>query len=181
MELLRRLLERGIRALPWCGSLAIQKLVYLLQSVFGVQLGYPYGLHHLGPYSAELANELSLGEQMGLWHSWEQTYQGPSGQGWGRRYDVRQPDMLSPVLQAEAGRLWTGIEPRVEMAIRRLAGFQGRQLELIATIHYLRHVQNVSEDQLVEVLRTLKPKFSEEEIRRGERTLAELDSAARAA
>jgi hypothetical protein len=39
LEVLRRFLGRGTRALPWCGNRAVQKLVYLLQSLFGVELG----------------------------------------------------------------------------------------------------------------------------------------------
>jgi uncharacterized protein YwgA len=181
LEVLRRLLERGGRALPWCGKLAVQKLVYLLQSVFRVGLGYGYGLHHLGPYSVALANDLSLGEQVGLWRSRDESYISEQGSRSGTRFEVRKPDALPELVLREAEQFWTAIEASVEAALAQLEGLQGRSLELIATIHYLRHVQQVRQDQLVEVLRILKPKYSEPEIRWGEGKLVELEQTARAA
>jgi uncharacterized protein YwgA len=178
LEILRLLLDGGTKSLPWCGRLAIQKLVYLLQAVFGVELGYNYGLHQLGPYSFELASALSLGEQMGLWRSWEETYTSANGSGRGTRFQVNDSDALPPEERAQAACEWTSIEPAVQAALTRLAGTSGRKLELIATIHYLRHVQQVDEDQLAGVLRFLKPKFSAEEIEAGREQLASLESTA---
>src|SRR5438552_86235 len=102
LEVLRRLLDVCGHTMPWCGNRAVQKLVYLLQSVFGVALGYPFGLHHLGPYSAELASDLSLGEQVGLWVARDESYSSPQGGGSGTRFDVRSPDMLPEVVLREA-------------------------------------------------------------------------------
>jgi uncharacterized protein YwgA len=36
------------------GHTLMQKLVYLLQSAVGIEVGYGYRLHHYGPYSEEL-------------------------------------------------------------------------------------------------------------------------------
>jgi hypothetical protein len=91
---------------------------------------------------------------------------------------VRRPDALPDAALRAAETFWRSIEPKVDAALSELKELQGRSMELLATIHYLRHVQNVGEDQLVEILRILKPKFGEPEIRRGERRLAELGETA---
>jgi uncharacterized protein YwgA len=55
LELIRMLKERG----SWCGETHIQKAVYFLQEMMQVRLGFEYIMYKHGPYSFELADELT--------------------------------------------------------------------------------------------------------------------------
>ena len=175
LEFLRQLIEEGNHGFSWFGNLAIQKLVYLLQEIFHVNLGYKFGLHHLGPYSRDLSSDVGLGEQVGLWNSWDELFS--SGKGMGKRFKVTKKK-IPESLRNQAVKIWEEAEPRIKLAMKNLRGTQGRELELIATIHYLRNVQKVGEESLVEVLRTLKPKFTEDNVEDGKSKLSELEASA---
>jgi uncharacterized protein YwgA len=54
-ELMTRLREYG----SWCGETHVQKSVYFLQEVLGVESGFEYILYKHGPYSFDLAAELT--------------------------------------------------------------------------------------------------------------------------
>lgn len=45
---------------PQFGKTVLQKLVYILQAIFRVPCGYGYILYNYGPYSEELADDLSF-------------------------------------------------------------------------------------------------------------------------
>ncbi|MBE7558160.1 hypothetical protein HS125_04120 [bacterium] len=61
-RLARELRERG----SWCGETHLQKAVYLLQEMLGVPLGFSYILYHHGPYSFDLADEITALRADGL-------------------------------------------------------------------------------------------------------------------
>jgi len=54
-ELMTQLRNNG----SWCGHTHMQKTVYFLQEVLGLQTGYEYILYKHGPYSFDLAEELT--------------------------------------------------------------------------------------------------------------------------
>ncbi len=58
------LTEMVERAPSRLGRTAIMKLVYLLQTVKGVPLGYSFGLYIYGPYENDVLNDLGQGETM---------------------------------------------------------------------------------------------------------------------
>jgi uncharacterized protein YwgA len=169
---------------PWLGNLAIQKLIYLVEYVMGVQLGYTYGLHHLGPYSFDLAGDLDLGEQLGLWKITPVTKDYPAGPFNGVQYDTCgektiyanfKPDEAT---RSEAEKLWTVLQQRLEKLLPFVKDASGRDLELLATIHYLQTVQAVPHVDLWEILHALKPKYSESQFNRGLQKIAEIKAAA---
>ncbi len=51
LTLLDALKQRG----SWCGETHLQKSVYILQELFGVQLGFTFVLYRHGPYSFDLS------------------------------------------------------------------------------------------------------------------------------
>lgn len=173
MKELKLVIDRAVKGLPWCGDLALQKVVYLLESVYGLNLGYEFGYHHMGPYSFDLANDLSLGVERGDWT--RQSKPIANGRYWVNQYHVQG----EPSPQ-------TADTMKVEEALSRmLAEFNsqsdqtdGRRFELVATIHYLRDVQEVPENELCQVLRALKPKFSAADFEDGKKQLALLEQSA---
>ncbi len=179
LEVLARVIQAGTDALPWCGNVALQKLVYLLQSVFSVDLGYQYGLHHLGPYSPELADDVGIGESAGRWTTWEESFVTSDGVPAKGRHFVVQPGKPFPKsVIAPAETQWQTIAQRVELACRQVRGMSSRDLELVATLHYLHHVQEVSVSMLPTMLIALKPKFSKEDVEKGLQTLSALEATA---
>lgn len=165
-EELKLVVDRAVKGLPWCGDLALQKMVYLLQSVYGVDMGYEFGYHHMGPYSFDLADDLSIGVQSGDWVRESK----PIANG---RYWVNQYQVTSEV-PADGPRfqqLETALGKLLEQFKAQNNQADGRRFELVATIHYLREVQEVPEGELEDVLRALKPKYSRDEFQEGVRQL----------
>ncbi len=173
---LQEVVKQGAEHLPWCGNLAMQKLVYLLENVFCGDLGYEYGYHHLGPYSSELAGDLSLGVQAKLWECETQTRNLGSNSFTGNQYRPLEPSFVLPETKELARQRWEVVAPRMKALISFVGDMSGRQLELLATLHYLQHVQAVSDAELREVLQTLKPKYSNDEFAWGKQKLTEMTS-----
>jgi hypothetical protein len=44
---------------PALGKIALQKLIYLMQELSGVPVGYRFGIFHYGPSSSDLAEDLT--------------------------------------------------------------------------------------------------------------------------
>jgi len=174
MKELKLIIDRAVKGLPWCGDLALQKVVYLLESVYGLNLGYEFGYHHMGPYSFGLANDLSLGVERGDWT--RQSKPIANGRYWVNQYHV-QGELPPQTLETK----------KVEDALSRmLAEFNsqsdqtdGRRFELVATIHYLRDVQKVPKNELCQVLRAFKPKYTVAEFEEGKKQLALLEKSAK--
>lgn len=142
----------------------MQKLVYLLQNAFDGDLGYEYDCHHLGPYSYELADDLSLGAQAELWaYETRQQFSMASGHSTGHQYRTLASSCAFPETKKLAEQYWQEVAPSMEALLTHIQGMSGRQIELIATLHYLRHVQEVGETDLREVLKALKPRYSDQE------------------
>lgn len=176
LETLRQLILEGNRQFRWFGSMAIQKAVYLVESVYGLDLGYPYGLHHLGPYSPELTEDLQLGEQVGLWMALDSETESSSG----RHYEVSLAEWPEDVAD-DVSRRWLQIQEPVRQAFadfHELGLDAAKPFELVATIHYLRHVQAVPAPEVPDMLRLLKPRYSLADIQSAEELLGQLESAA---
>lgn len=180
LEVLRRVIDEGSKTLPWCGNTAIQKLMYVLEHVYKIDLGYPYGLHHYGPYSYELSNTMSLGEQAGFWSSTAVLFNSRQGIASGKKFEVKSPELPQHVAQASAAQ-WDIVAPNLSTALARLSGFSSKDLELVATLHYLQHVQQVDPGLLRDIFRKLKPGFTDADYARGLQKVAELEHSAQAA
>lgn len=173
LDELKLVVDRAVNKLPWCGDLALQKVVYLLESVYGVKLGYEFGYHHMGPYSFDLADDLSVGAQSGEWS--RQSKQIPNTRYWVNQYEVIG---AAEVDGEESQRLASALDNLLAQFTEHNQRADGRTFELVATIHYLRNVQEVPEEELEAVLRGLKPKYSSDEFKEGVRQLGLLEKAA---
>ncbi len=178
--ILRKLIRMGGEGLHWLGNIAIQKLVYLLENVYKVDLGYTYGLHHLGPYSFELAGDLSLGEQADLWRSKTIQVESPFKSYHGMQYEICEDSGIPYEIRADVQGRWEQVEPAMKALLSAIGRCTGRDLELYATIHYLRTVQDVPEEDLWDVLHILKPKYSLDEFDKGKEKLKVIENDAKA-
>lgn len=163
-ELLPRrveLVREIVRRYGDIGKTKIQKITYFLQESVGMPLGYPFRMHYYGPYSDELDGILSLTKSLG----YVDIEPDPNGFGY----------HVTPVEESE-GIPWQGYDRRRDLEVRELTevidgaiGILGEldtpKLELFATIHFIGGPKgNYSKAQTLQIVKRLKPKFSEYEI-----------------
>lgn len=130
------------------GKTSIQKIVYFLQNEIESALDYRFKMHYYGPYSEKLDGNLSLANAMGLVEVI------PDSEGYGYHVIPGQQDLG----QQEPPMPWTEID---EM-IQDLGGLELWRLELVATAHFVKSLHpHSNRRQVIEMVRGLKPKFSE--------------------
>jgi uncharacterized protein YwgA len=148
-QILRNLKQKGINP----GKKQFQKIIYLVENVGHVALGYSYTIHYYGPYSASLDDTLvELGGE-GLFHY---EYQGLShlicvdGPG-----DIVEPDLQEEEIGA------------IEKIIEKFKSKSPSELELLTTSHFIRsQFGNDEENCVIERVKKIKgSKYSDEEIR----------------
>ena len=145
------------------GKIKLQKLAYFLQESYGIPLGYTFRMHHYGPYSRELDNDLLKLRLM------EFVDVRPDDSGYGFH--------VTPRSEPEAG--WADAlaphESQLGDAIAKLGNLPASLLEIQATIHYVgRLVEGASPEQIVAIVHSLKPKFLPERIAAAREQLEEL-------
>jgi len=115
----------------------IQKAVYLGQCA-GADLGYRFGWHKMGPYSADLARDYySLSDTMALGYS---DYEGRSLQQQKRE----KLKSILPLMKTPDG----------------ITLSQPDWLELISSLHFMCKIRGLDEEQATQALMTEKPKLS---------------------
>jgi len=156
---LHRLVSRSGDA----GKIQLQKIAYFLQESYGIPLGYTFRMHHYGPYSRELDNDLLKLRLM------EFVDVQPDESGYGFH--------VTPRSKPEAG--WADAlapyEPQLRDAIAKLGDLPAYLLEVYATVHYVSQlVEGASAEEVVTIVHGLKPKFLPEFIAEGREQLQQL-------
>ena len=144
---------RVIEARGDSGKTELQKTIYFLQQAFGVQTNYQFRMHHYGPYSEELDTDMTRLNMLG-YVSIKQ-----DAQGYGYHVVVSDPpdnnwaSLVSPL-----------IEP-IQQVMSLVQGKVTSELELMATLHFVNSLYaNPPEDELINTVQGLKPKFSGEQV-----------------
>jgi len=166
-KLVRETIERT-GGKTWLGRIHIQKAVYFLQLFASVDLGYGFVIYQYGPYSSEVDSDVMDLLAFGA-----------------LKMDVvgGYPDYsLGPTAESVESSLSANTEaPRIRSAITVVAGEvaprKARDLELLATLAYVRHTEAGPRDEdLVDRVQRLKPHFSTQEVKQA---LVELGDIAR--
>jgi uncharacterized protein YwgA len=144
------------------GKIQLQKLVYFLQESYGIPLGYTFRMHHYGPYSRELDNDLLKLRLMGFIN----VQADDSGYGF----------HVTPLCDADLA--WTNAlasyESQLRDALTKLGHLPASELEIQATIHYVSElVEGASAEEIVAIVHSLKPKFLPEDIVEARKQLEE--------
>lgn len=167
-RLAQELAERG----SWSGEMHLQKAVYLLQDVTDVPLEYPFVLHHYGPFSFELREELNRMRADGLLKLVAQPYPyGPS-------FRVTEP---AKALETRFPRTLGQFEPAIDFVADVIGSRSASVLERLGTAVYLLK-SNPSEDltNLAVMFSELKPhipvEVAQDALVEMEKTLAEAPS-----
>ena len=142
------------------GKKALQKYVYLLKDLKSVDLGYNFRFYTYGPFSSSLAADIDIAGDFGaLAISYNET-------------DNYYSIMAGPEIDrfiAKGEQYLAANKSKIDEVLKNFGGRFAKDLELIATLVFV--LKNSTErpmklNALIAETHALKPKFSEEKIRR---------------
>ncbi len=148
---------------PQFGKTVLQKIVFLLQELYHVNLGYRFDLYMYGPFSTELLQDLDLVESLGG-VSVEPVLLGSGG------YQIR-PGVQNQRVREKAKDFLKKISDKLDKLLEEFGKCSAKELELYSTIFYvskeLMHSQGTtSRKDLARIVNEIKPKFFPGEIQR---------------
>ena len=147
------------------GKIQMQKLAYFLQWIFQVPLGYDYKIHHYGPYSDELNDDLIV---MQL-NKHVEVEADPSGYG----YHI----ILGSEAVATMDDILKKYSRQMNKCLEALGEFEPSQLEVLGTLHFVKYIAGVSDEStVIEKTAMLKPVFSKPFIEETYRKLENITS-----
>ena len=152
------------------GKTALQKLVYFLQVVFGVDVGYEFSLYTYGPFAAELMHDLDVVEVMGgVRVDYDAEF---------NRYRI-SPGPKAAWIENRARAFIAKASPAIDQVARDHARSSARDLELYATIVFAQRGMAPGggarrDEALIHEVHEIKPQFGEAEIGNAIRRLREL-------
>jgi len=157
------LIERA----PGKGRTAIMKYCYFLQALRRVPLGYDFTLYSYGPFDSDVLGDLATCEAMG--GIIEQVVEYPRSYGYRLTLGSKAEEIkgLSPefVKQHQAN---------IEWVVGQFGECNAAELELISTVIYAdRDLKQTTRDELVRVVRGIKPHFTAEVVSRHVEKLVE--------
>jgi len=156
-ELARAQKQRGFSL----GKTALQKEVYFLQTLYGVDCGYEFTLYTYGPFSSLLLADLDSVSVLG-----GVDVQYDSGLG---GYRIIPGPENAKVIKSANGFL-SEIRDPIESVIAEFGPLYARDLELLATIVFAEREAResgkpLSASVLTDVVRGVKPHFTDAQIR----------------
>ncbi len=145
------------------GKTALQKMVYLFQTIYQTDCGYDFEFYTYGPFTSRLMDDLDFTEHIGG----VKICSVDTGKG---GYEIVPGNDAEDILK-RGNEFFS--PPDIEDKFRRLldnfGSFSATELELRSTIVYVdrdlqvRHSRS-SEEEIVDLVKEIKPKFSPEEI-----------------
>jgi len=145
------------------GRTAIVKMVYLLQVVRGVPLGYDFRLYTYGPFDSELLGDLEYAQALKAVECKTVLYSAGYG------YDVT-PGPRADAVKSLASRWLAEYQTSINWVVEQFGGWTASQLELFSTIVYVdrefaaQGQSDVSVEEMVHRVREVKPHFSEAQV-----------------
>lgn len=148
---------------PNLGKTAMMKMLFLLQQVYKVPLGYNYEIYTYGPYSSEVMNDIDFASQTGVVSIDAVMY--PSGY---IGYSLKSTDKTQEAIQ-NAKEIVAGNTDSIKEVISLFGDKQVKELELSTTIIYLyaNYTANhwdASINEIAENVHEIKPHFEMEAI-----------------
>ncbi len=132
------------------GKTALQKMIFLLQRTFKVDVPYKYTLYTYGPYCSDVARDLDLIERFG---GAQVLYD--SGVG---GYEI-QPGPANQEMRERFNDFLDTIAPQLDALVSGFGGFNAKELELRSTIIYLAK-PGLSREELIQQVHDVKPHFT---------------------
>jgi len=144
---------------PQFGKTVLQKMIFLLQKIYKVNLGYEFRLYTHGPFSTELLDDLDYTQLLG-------GVQINYVQSWG--YEI-SPGAENDSLRDKANDFLKDKKQTIEKVIEEFGGLSAKDLELHSTIIFVdqdikQTGQSFPRDRVVLLINELKPHFTKETI-----------------
>jgi len=168
--LIADLAERLDGVSPQLGKTALQKLIYLLQELFRIDCGYNFEFYSYGTFTSQLLQDLDLIENMGA-VAINPVASFPGG------YEIKPGPGKETLKSKAAGFLDSrDVRSALEKLVNDFGKDCAKDLELSSTIIFVdrdlkRQRGETKGDDLVLLVKELKPKFSEDEIEKDLRRL----------
>lgn len=139
---------------PQFGKTVLQKMIYILQEVYEIPCDYEYVLYNYGPYSGDLAKDLSFFASMdGVKVEWSQNL----------GYKI-QPVAKTDHFRQRAQEFLNKYDVKIGEAIDIFGRMTARELELRSTIIYVAKESSMDNKTMMSRIYEIKPHFSPEEI-----------------
>ncbi len=137
----------------------MQKLIYLIQALEGVPVGYPFHFYHYGPYSSDLAGDLEfISTLQGVGITYDPYI---------NMYNISAGDKAN-LLTKKAEDFLEQYKGKIDRIIRSFSDKRAEELELITSIVYTWRADQEDDEHkehaLVKRVAELKPKFNSQEI-----------------
>ncbi|MCE5306798.1 MAG: hypothetical protein LLG20_04080 [Acidobacteriales bacterium] len=133
------------------GKTALQKMVFLLQRAFGVEIDYQYTLYTYGPYCADVARDLDTVAVFGG----AQVLCDLSFGGY-----VITPGPTNEEIRERSRPFLDGIGSQLDRLVSTFGSFNAKELELRSTIIFLSKPGLLRQDLIRQVFE-VKPHFAE--------------------
>lgn len=145
---------------PGLGKTAMMKMVFMLQQVYKVPLGYKYEIYTYGPYSAEVTNDIGFADQTGIISVDAETY--PTGNV---GYHLNSTEKTQETID-KAGSIVSENMSAIDDVIAKFGNCTAKELELSSTIVYMytTYITNswsALADDIATNVHEIKPHFSE--------------------
>ena len=150
VELSRRIQDVS----PQFGKTVVQKLVYLLTTIYEVPTGYEHTLYTYGPFSAELASDVETVAAMGgvqITHGTKSGYAISLGNN-GDWVCGKSKEFINANSE------------EIDNLIRDFGCFSAKDLELRSTLIFLTKSEKMTKEKLKNQLIDLKPYFNDTEV-----------------
>jgi len=151
---------------PQFGKTALQKMIYLLQELYKIDCGYNFDLYTYGPFNAQLLDDLDSTEHLGgvKVNRIDTSYGG---------YEIIPGDKADYILKKGEKFINTShTSDKISQLITDFGNFKAADLELRSTLIYVDHdlkryysqPTQPELDEIIKVVKDIKPKFSLEKI-----------------
>ncbi len=139
---------------------ALVKLLYFLQEYYQEGLGYEFTFYTHGPFTHEILRDLEGLDKDGMVKIANCNFGGYPG--------------FAISATAEGKEIDEEIKEKVRSLVERFGSLNARQLELRATLHYIRHNGGLEGVELFKTVNEMKPKYDMKEIEEASEKIADL-------
>lgn len=144
------------------GRTGVMKIMYLLQTVRGVDLGYSFRLYNYGPYDPQVLDDLNIAEREGLVRSEAFDWQGGTGY-------IIKPGRNADHTIEQAQESLAPVEDAIYWATSNFGNRSASDLEVISTIIFVDRAlleagKKVPATELTKRVHEIKPHHNAEKI-----------------
>jgi uncharacterized protein YwgA len=144
------------------GRTGVMKMMYLLQAVKGVELGYSFRLYNYGPYDGQVLDDLNIAEREGVVRSEAFEWQGGSG------YVIKSGQNSEQVLQQVQDEL-KPLDNAIGWVTTQFGNRSASDLEVLSTIIFVDQAckeagETIRPTELAKRVHEIKPHHAVEKI-----------------